>query len=218
VRHADDTVEVEPLLDYRAGLFQVVVVCPADVRRHAERSGVEELDDGRWRKVGATTSGDPSPWREGLKLGAGAWNGVHTGAAVVSGSRLVGRVARATPLSADVSLLGDPGCWIPAIARIAGREQPLVLGRLVSLGRDADDARAIRIHWDAVLEWDGDTPADAELFTGSGEPLVPRGLLLGTARVPNGPGPHVLVVRQPVDTSAVRRLWVRTPAPEVEVE
>ena len=83
VRHADDTVEVEPLLDYRAGLFQVVVVCPADVRRHAERSGVEELDDGRWRKVGATTSGDPSPWREGLKLGAGAWNGVHTGAAVV---------------------------------------------------------------------------------------------------------------------------------------
>ncbi len=206
--------EIEPLLDYRSGLFQVVVVCSADVRRHAEMPGAEELDDGRWRRVAATSSGDPSRWREGLKLGAGTWNDVRVGAAVVSGSRLVGRVSGASPLSANVSLLGDPHCPIPAIARVAGREQPLVLGRLVSLGRDPLDARSVRFHWDAVLEWDGAEPAQAELFTGSGEPLVPRGLLLGTARVPNGPGPHVLTVRQPVDTSAVRRLWVRTPAPE----
>jgi hypothetical protein len=205
---------VEPLIDYRSGLFQVVVVCPSAVERHTELPSIEELDDGRWRRVSATSSGDPSHWREGLKLGAGAWNGVNAGAAVVSGSRLVGRVVRASPLSADMALLGDPGLWIPAIARIEGREQPLVLGRLVSLGRDPHDPRALRFHWDAVLEWSGAEPAQAELFTGSGEPLVPRGLLLGAARVPNGPGPHELIVRQPVNSSAVRRLWVRTAAPD----
>ena len=168
-----------------------------------------------------TSSGDPSSWREGLKLGAGAWNGVGLGAAVVSGSRLVGRVRAAGPLSADVSLLGDPGVSIPAIARVAGRAEPLVLGQLVSLGRDPRDGRLVRFHWNALLPWEGTEPARAELFTGSGEPLLPRGLLLGLAVLPNGPGPHVLTLEQPVDTRDVRRLWVRLPAPEpapVEVE
>ena len=205
---------IEPLLNYHSGLFQVVVVAPADVGRAPEGAAGEELEDGRWRRVVVTSSGDPSAWREGLKLGAGTWNGVQGGAAVVSGSRLIGRVQDAAPLSADVSLLGDPGLWIPAIARIEGVEEPLVLGRLVSLGRDPEDARRVRFHWEAVLEWRGEASARAEVFTGSGEPLLPRGLLLGTALLSAGAGPHVLTLVQPVDTRAVRRLWVRLPATE----
>ena len=205
---------VEPLLNFHSGLFQVVVVAPAQIDRPPEGAGREELEDGRWRPVVVTSSGDPSSWREGLKLGAGAWNGVLSGAAVVSGSRFVGRVRHAGPLTADVSLLGDPGVAIPAIARVAGRDEPLVLGQLASLGRDPQDGRLVRFHWDALLPWEGTQPARAELFTGSGEPLIPRGLLLGLTTLPNGPGPHVLTLEQPVDTRDVRRLWVRLPAPE----
>ena len=37
VRRADGSSEVEPLLDYRSGLFQVVVVCPSGPPRPTRR-------------------------------------------------------------------------------------------------------------------------------------------------------------------------------------
>jgi hypothetical protein len=205
---------IVPLLNFHSGLFQVVVVAPAGLDRPPETGSTEELEDGRWRRVVVTSSGDPSAWREGLKLGAGSWNGVGDGAALVSGSRLVGRVRDAGPLTANASLLGDPGLAIPAIARVEGRQEPLVLGQLISLGRDPEDVRRVRFHWEALLAWEGPEAARAELFTGSGEPLIPRGLLLGLSELPPGPGPHVLTLEQPVDTRDVRSLWVRLPAPE----
>lgn len=208
-----------PALDYGAGLFQVAIVCPEQVSRADEHPQADVLEDGLWRRVGATSAGDPSAWREGQKLGAGRLNGVHTGAAVASGVRLVGRVSHAGLLTADVSLLGDPGFWVPAIARLEGRREPLVLGRLVSLGRERDAAgrEVILFHWDAIVPLSGaGEPVPAVLYTGSGEPLVPRGSLLGEVLLPRGPGPHLLRVEEPVDTRRLASLWVRLPVLEME--
>ena len=219
---------IAPHLDYGAGLFQVAIVCPADVVREPEQPLRDVLEDWLWRPVKATAAGDPSTWREGQKLASGRLNGVRTGAAVASGTRLVGRVVHAGFLTSDAALLGDPGMWVPGIARLEGRAQPLVLGRLVSLGRETDAAgtEAILFHWEAIvpleefpdgsgLEQAGAETVRAVLYTGSGEPLVPRGLLLGECELPRGPGPHLLRVEEPVDTRLLGRLWVRMPLDEL---
>jgi len=48
------------------------------------------------------------------------------------------------------------------------------------------------------------------LWTGSGELGVPRGLLVGTAALPVGPGPHVVLVEQADGARDPRGLVVRT--------
>ena len=204
---------VEPYVDYRAGLYQLAIVRPARAGGGSEAVAGDVLFDERWLAVRATHGGDPSPWRESLKLGAGEWSGLFPGAALVHGVRLVGRVRRAGPLLADASLLGDPGFSVPALARIAGVEEPRVLGRIVSLGRVRGSSSAVRFRWDAVVGLDGvagdGAPMRALLFTGSGEPLVPRGLVLGEAELPLGRGPHTIVLEQKVDARDLRHVWVR---------
>jgi len=56
------------------------------------------------------------------------------------------------------------------------------------------------------------------LYTGSGEPLVPRGSLLGETLLPRGPGPHLLRVEEPVDTRRLGQLWVRLPVVEMSAD
>lgn len=206
---------VEPLVDYKAGLHQLCVLLPADSARPPETPEEDLLFDGRWRGARPVSIGDPNGRRDGLVLGAGTWNGVRPGAAVLFGVRLIGRIQSAGPLASRASLLGDPGLSVPAVARIEGREEPLALGRLLSLGRAAGEehGRVVYLHWEALekLAADGSGPARATLFTGSGDALVPRGLVLGEALLPRGPGPHVIALEQPADTRRVRTLWVRLP-------
>jgi hypothetical protein len=83
----------------------------------------------------------------------------------------------------------------------------------VSLGRDPAAKGRVLFRWDALLPWSGDLPVRAEIFTGSGEPLIPRGLQLGSSELPPGEGPHVLSVELPIDIRRVRRPWVRLSAP-----
>jgi hypothetical protein len=205
---------VEPLLDYRAGLFQLTVVAPAGIARGPETARLDVLEDPLgWREVSVTASFEPTPWRAGLKVGGGTWDGLREGAAVVSGVHLIGRVERASLVSADVALLGDPGLHLPALARIEGREQPLVLGSLACLGRGGD-GRSVRLLWNAEAPRTLAEPARAEILTGSGEPGVPRGLSIGEATLPAGAGLHELLVELPVEARDLARLWVRIDAPE----
>ena len=197
-----------PLLDYGTGLFQLVIVAPADVPTPAQRDALELFSDGRWLRVRTLSVGDPSSRREGFKLGAGRWNGLHPGAALAFGPRLVGRVARAGTLTADAVLLGDRGLSVPAVARIAGRARPHVLGRLVSLGRDPASGDGL-FSWEAIVPAPGTLPEPAQLFTGAGEVGVPHGLLVGDTLLPPGPGPHVLRVAEPVDPRRLGQLWAR---------
>jgi hypothetical protein len=196
-------------------LFQVVVVCPTDVARAPDAEIEDVLFDGGWREARVLSRGEPTALREGFKLAFGKWNDARVGAAVVTGARLVGVVGRVAPLTADVRTLGDPGLALPVVARVDGLERPLALGRLVVAGRvhSGADAGALRLVWDAVVPLDvgeSATPLRARLFTASGAPLVPRGLLIGDTELPSGRGPHELVVRQSLDGLDARSLWVRT--------
>ncbi len=202
-----------PLLDYGTGLFQLAVVAPDTVPEPPERDALELFADGRWRAVRTLSVGDPSCGREGFKLGAGRWNDVRPGAALAFGPRLLGRVARAGTLTSDAVLLGDRGFTVPAVARIAGRARPHVLGRLVSLGRDAA-TREVLFSWEAIVPAPGADPEPAQLFTGAGEPGLPHGLIVGETVLPPGPGPHVLVVEEPVDARRLGALWVRLLGPD----
>jgi hypothetical protein len=213
---------VEPWLDYRAGLFQLAIVCPADLARGAEVPLLDVLEDPEgWRSVLVTSSFEPAAWRAGLKVGGGTWDGLQPGAAVVFGVHLIGRVKRASLASADVALLGDPGLHVPALARIEGREEALVLGSLAAVASGASGAsggegggrKRVRMLWNAQAPRTLEVASQAEILTGSGEPRVPRGLLLGQTVLPAGEGLHELEIELPVDTRDLERLWVRLDSP-----
>lgn len=206
---------VEPLLDYAAGLSQLVIVAPADVERAAENLGADELSDGGWTRARVLTSGEPSPGRDGCEISAGRWRGAAPGAALVVGARLIGRVLHAGLLSSDAQRISDPGFSVQALARIDGRDEPWVLGRIVSLGRcDDEEGDAVEFTWDAVVPIpaeNGESSVHAVLFTGSGEALVPRGLLLGEAQLSTREGPQSARLRLGLEVSALGELWLRTP-------
>jgi hypothetical protein len=187
VLHDGERWTILPELDCLDGLSRVVVVAPPAALAPLD-AGERVLLDEDWLKVAPLALGDPAPWREAVKLGAGRARGVRPGAAVCSvGARLVGRVTRAGPWTADVSLLGDPGFHVVAVARFEDGGEPRALGRVVSLGRTREGR--VRLRWvprvsfgqegGAAAEWRA-----AQLFTGSGERGLTSGLYLGEALVP----------------------------------
>ncbi|MSR61131.1 MAG: hypothetical protein EXS08_01615 [Planctomycetes bacterium] len=227
---------VEPELDFLDGLFQVAIVS-------AEAEGgapalLPALQDGNWLATTALTGGDPSPWRSTLKVALGRADGLREGAAVTGvGARLVGRVCRVGLATSDVALLADPGQSFPVLARLAGESEPAVLGRVLVLGRGAEGT--LRLRWfvrvplavsaegedvvkgDGVLGGDGvlrgDTEIEARLFTGSGDPGLPGGLFLGSARLPRAARAgeeREFELRPGLEAGDVRTLFVRREAGE----
>ena len=232
---------IRPGLDFDGGLYQVLVLVPEELEfLERPRADVEVLDDGGWLSGRMLLRGSPSPWREGHVLAMGQVAGVRAGAAVATGARLFGRVTHAGPFLSAVRSLGDPGFAVAGLA-LRGEEleqarppagqarpveasakgpqgpqapgssglQPHVLGRLTGLGRDEEGNLLLR--WPATVPLAGDSPVPATLYTGSGEPGIPRGLLIGTTVLPPGAGPHVLRVRQPEGTRAGHAVRVRLP-------
>lgn len=200
---------VRPWLDYREGLYQVLILTDdADAgRRVSARESV--LDDGLWEPARLFLRGEAAPGRAGRKLARGSRGGVRVGAAVASGARLFGRIERAGLFAADVRLVDDPGFSVPALAlhRVGDEWEPHVLGRIVSRGRDASGA--LVFDWRANLPFIGDADTRARVWTGAGEAGVPRGLLIGDTVLPSGPGPHRLVVTQPPGAREPATLRVR---------
>ena len=227
-----DTWSILPELDYLDGLYQVVILAPPDPA-HGVTPPVEPVVyDGQWLAARPLGVGDPSPWRSSRKIAAGRSHGVRAGAAVSAiGARLVGRVQRAGLFTSDVSLLDDPGFSVVAVALVEGEEEPRVLGRLVSQGRDRDTGE-VRFRWFVrvsldLLPWDavepgaaqGDeeaqplAPRRARLFTGSGDPGLPAGFFFGEAWLPvdSEPGQvRELAVVTGLGARDVRSLFVRT--------
>ncbi len=188
---------VAPEVDYRSGLSQLAIASPSDLDRAPEPEGEDLFDPRRWRKARRLTSGDPTPWRAAFEIPVGTAHGVAPGSAVIRGPRLVGRVERSRLASSSVRLLADEGLGLIVLARIEGIERPFALGRLVSRGRGSS-AGAVLFEWSPAvhLAEGGDGPGQlpARLFSGSGEPGVPSGLLIGRTLLPRGPGPHQLEV------------------------
>jgi hypothetical protein len=211
---------LEPELDYRDGLFQVAIVLAAGGEDEAAAPRRSALEDGSWLSTRALAARDPAPWRAALKVPLGSGSGVRPGAAVAStGARLVGRIERIGPATADVSLICDPGFSFTAVARMEGREEPLILGRLTSLGGERDGR--IRVRWWVRVAADlggGALPRAARLYTGSGDPGLPGGLYLGRAELPGSveAGSECEFRLDPLfDPRAVRTLFVRR-EPHVE--
>lgn len=206
---------VEPELDYRDGLFHLVVLAPQDPALPSDEPLPQALADHGWRRARSLSHGDPSPWRETLRVAVGHAQGTHEGAALAFGARIVGRLGVVGPWSAEARLLGDVGLSIVVVASFEGDVRPRVLGRLVSLGRGPDGAVRFRAAGGEPLplEPDGDDGCRAAtLFTGAGDPGVPSGLLLGEARVPVGDdldGPRIVHLPRAPRGGRLRGLWVR---------
>lgn len=180
---------VRPTLDYQNGLFHVAVVCPEDVARAPESAHVDELESGRWVRARVLSSRDPARAFGGVVLGAGSSDGVQVGAAVVFGTRLVGRVRSVARWSAKVDLLGSRGFELGAVARVSSDERPLALGAIRSRG-EREPSGACRFDWLAPRPLFGESgeSSAAIVFTGSGDRGVPRGLLVGRTALPARPG------------------------------
>ncbi len=210
---------VEPELDYLDGLFQLAILVSEEAADPLGVRGPGALEDGRWLGTRALTSGDPSPWRSTLKIPLGRAQGLSAGAAVTgAGARLLGRVIRAGLASSDVALLSDPGLTLTAVARIEGASEPRILGRLTALGRGPEGTIRMRWYVRVPLELGatGQTATAravrARVFTGSGEPGLPGGLLVGTVELPRvvrAGEEHELLLDPGIDPAGVRTLFVR---------
>ncbi len=202
---------IAPEIDFANGLFRVVVVLPPEAMVEVKPIDLDVFADENWRAVMAYGACEPAPWREGLKINFPRRSGAREGSAVIVGPRLVGFISHAGTLDSDVALLGDRGVSVPAQARVEGEVAPLVLGRLIGLGRDRMGGPA-RFRWSPVHALakaaNGATMRPARLFTGAGELGVPRGLLIGDTNLPCGLGSYEIEVSERVDARLLRELWV----------
>jgi len=214
---------IAPGIDFANGLYQLMILT-SDTGVAAGSGLPRILDDPFWLPAPVLLRAETAAHREGFKLAVGARAGVRPGAAVARGGRLVGRILRVHAYGADVAQLGDPGGTFAALAGVptARGMRTHVMGRVRALGREASG--------DLVFEWAATVPLEdgllggssdetiipagttrlpAMIWTGSGEPGVPRGLLVGEAYLPLGTGPHRIVIRQAEDARETAGLRVR---------
>ncbi|MBM3976892.1 MAG: hypothetical protein FJ299_07880 [Planctomycetes bacterium] len=210
---ADGAWSVEPVLDYENGLSQVCVLLPERSARGEEVLAEHALSDARWLSTRALTLGDPGGVRSGFLIAAGVQDGVESGAVVWSRGALVGRVDGVSRWYARVRRLDDPGCAILAVASAQGLE-PIVLGRLVSLG--STTSGGVRLRWlrPRVIAGDGLEQLQVDLYTGSGEAGLPSGLYLGRALLPVDGGDEIALLRGSEGLLDVdpAEIWVRQTA------
>jgi len=215
-----EELRIEPGLDFVSGLFQVIVLAPPlpapgqGTAVEAAFTGEEvlELDTfvaARWIETTALNRGDVSREREGRRLSSGRVSGVESGSAVAFGGHLVGRVGGVGWLTSDLLELGDPGLRLAVLARLEGEARPRPLGEIVSRGRRRSDGLLV-FSWICRVDLPGEpgTTLAAKLYTGSGEPGVPRGLYIGKAELPLGRRRHELLVEQDPEVRELDTLWV----------
>lgn len=205
---------IESPLDFASGLYQVIVLAPEGSGPPAQRLELETFVDGNWVGARALTRGDVTATREGRRLSKGASAGVEPGSAVALGAHLVGRIGETGLLSSDLLGLGDPGLRLVVLAQLKGEVAPRPIGELIALGRERDSG-ALRFRWTCRIDLepgpDGG-PRAAELYTGSGEDGIPRGLYVGSTRLPIGRETHELFVEQDPAVRDLGHVFVWTAA------
>ena len=202
-----------PGLDYESGLHQVLVVTPPHDGPAVVPMHLDTFEGRRWRAVRSLGPAQAEYAREGITLAIGALQGAQRGQAVSYGAHFVGRLERVQGASSAVRTLGDPGLALHVLARLEGENEPRAIGQLVCLGRDPV-TREVRMRWIARVALDPlgtQPPRRAQLYTGSGQPGVPRGLLIGETELPGTRGEHELRVRQAPEVRELRQLWLWSP-------
>lgn len=214
---------LRPELDFAGGLSRLVVLLSAEEGRPLVQGLPDDpLAPEGWRTARVALAASAAPQRAVRALACGTTSGVRQGDAARAGAWLVGRVARAGPLESELALLGDPGLVVPAQALVLpadaraddpdalARAELVPLGRLVAIAREPSGRS--RWLWSAHVALEAEPEATARgawLFSASGERGLPSGLVLGTTRLPTGPGPHVLELEGGVDGGALRVVALR---------
>ncbi|MFT7667400.1 MAG: cell shape-determining protein MreC [Planctomycetota bacterium] len=189
---------IQSPLDFASGLFQLIVLAPESDLPEAEVLELDTFVAENWIPVSTITRGDITATREGRRLSGGSLAGLKKGQALALGARLVGRVGETGFLTADLLSLGDVGLRLAVLAEIEGEEAPRPLGELISLGRDRKDG-SLRFQWTCRIDLGKGSEGErlqADLYTGSGEDGVPRGLYIGSTELPTTREPHLLRVWQ----------------------
>ena len=159
-----------------------------------------------WRGAKVLTRCTSASGRDGLRLALSS-EGVSDGNAVAFGPYLLGRVERAGWNTARVRTLSDPGLVLPLLARVDGQRAPVAIGRVTTLGREADGGLGLR--WESLVGIDGEGDSvSAQLFTGGGVRGVPRGLMVGSALLPRSPGTHHLIIEAGAGAGELQRAAV----------
>jgi len=170
----------------------------------------DAFDDARWTSARIALAGDSSPRRRTRHLSFDDSARVEVGAALGLGARFVGRVVEASDGRAIAALLGDPALEFGGVAVLDGRREPIQLGRLRSLGFDADGA--VLLEWIAredLAPTTGRSTGPARIATAAGDRGVPAGLWVGACVLPEGPGRHVLRLVPLQDPAGLLRVRVR---------
>ena len=174
---------VRPVKDLAHGLYRVVLLAPP------VESEPAEVD------LEAPTY-EPACWRGAEALTRGTE--VEPGSAVAFGPHLLGLVETAGSYTARVRTLSDPGLVLSLLARVEGERHPAAIGRVTTEGLGPNGT--LRVRWEArVGIGGGGGPVSARLFTGGGVRGVPRGLLVGSARLPRTTGVHELLIQPGTD-------------------
>ncbi len=84
-----------------------------------------------WRvKAAPVIARDPVSWNRRFRVGLGAADGIHAGAAVLAGNHLIGRVAETTPHTALVLTIADTACRVSVAIPGAGNAVGVLHGRV----------------------------------------------------------------------------------------
>lgn len=138
---------VETAFDYAHGLSAVSIVGGPELATAGPLYADDAYDDAAWTTARVTLAGDSTPRRRTRHLVLPPGARVDAGAALGVGARFLGRVLHVDGRRAIAALLGDPALSFSAVAAIDGAAAPLHLGRLRSLGLDADGA--VLVEWEA---------------------------------------------------------------------
>jgi len=201
---------VETAFDYAHGLSAVAIVGGPELATAGPLFADDAFDDARWTSARIALAGDSSPRRRTRHLSFDDSARVEVGAALGLGARFVGRVVEASDGRAIAALLGDPALEFGGVAVLDGRREPIQLGRLRSLGFDADGA--VLLEWTAredLAPTTGRSAGPARIATAAGDRGVPAGLWVGACVLPEGPGRHVLRLVPLQDPAGLLRVRVR---------
>jgi cell shape-determining protein MreC len=208
---------VAPLIDYRGGLGQVLILAPQSATNAANLLVHDPLERAGWFAARLALASTPCFWRETRRLHAGTRQGLSSGACVAARGHYLGRLLQTEWLVSDLRLLEDPGSSVLVLADFGSDESPLHLGLLHTRSFDRATGR-LELEWQAGVEARRQVALRknrrVELYTGSGDRWVPAGLRIGSTELSASRAEQLLVITRPAWVASTIEVDVWRPQPQ----